>query len=568
MHSLPCRTPVRAAARRLPALLALLALTACGGTDGADGVDSAGDGSALQAADESERHALAATDAAGGRADELRFIVRLHPAALSAGATGVASARALAAAPPAATIEAAVHGQSRRLLADGAARPRRHYARAIQGFSFSVAPAQAEALLQRLRADPAVLSVEPDGLVRSAQVVKARSVDTAHWGVDRVDQRKLPLDRSYAPVGSGRGVSVYVIDSGISPHRQFDTRLAAGVDFVGDGHGSADCRGHGTHVAGSIAGFVAGVAPGATLVPVRVLDCDGISSIQRLLLGIEWVIEHAARPAVINMSLGAYASEVIDEAVLTALQAGLHVAVSAGNDNVSACLRSPARVPGALTVGASNGLDQRSSFSNFGSCVDLFAPGEQIMSADWRGTEGERLLSGTSMAAPHAAGAMALQLESRPGLSPAQLVQQLLSQSTSGRIASVAGSPNRLLFTGAAPQLPFPVVQDIHVGLVNGETAVARTQWTARVSVRVVNRSGQNIAGIKVTGLFGNARTPLSCTTAASGLCTLVSSAQPAGTAALTLAVRTLEGSAAIYRSERNVASTITLKRPKALDPR
>lgn len=539
----PHRLNRRIRLNRLPAAMAMgLLLSACGG-----GTDE--------------------TQAAGS--EPQRLIVQLHPAAVAADEAGRARALQAEAGTLQQRTEAAIQAQSLRLLGAGGPQAGLHFSRIWPGFTVEVAGHEAQALQQRLEQDPAVLSVQPDLLVSTGQTTSERSLtEFGHWGLDRIDQRRLPLNQRLATSTRGQGVTVFVLDSGISAHQQFGERLAAGTDHVRDGHGSADCRGHGTHVAGTIGGSVAGVAPGATLVSVRVLGCDGSGPISQVLAGIDWILNRQERPAIVNMSLGANAYPMLDEAVRSLLLAGFHVVVSAGNENTNACLRSPARVPGAITVGASDNADKRASFSNFGSCVDLLAPGLWVSAPDWRSPTAERLLSGTSMAAPHVAGTLALLLESRPTLTPTQLTQQLLAQSTTSVLAQLSGSPNRLLFAGSATALKFPPAHELNIGLLQGDTAVSKGRWTARATVRVVNASGKPMGGVKVSGLFQGATTPVSCSTAASGLCTLVSLPQAATMAQLSVAVQALEGAAFTYRRERDQARAITIQRPKVLAPR
>lgn len=508
------------------------------------------------------------TPQASGREPQ-RLIVQLHPAALAADEAGRARALQTAAGTLQQRTEAAIQAQSLRLLGPGGPRAGLHFSRIWPGFTVEVPGHEAQALQQRLEQDPAVLSVRPDTLASTGQTVSERTLsEFGHWGLDRIDQRRLPLNQRLATTTRGQGVTIFVLDSGISAHQQFGERLAPGTDYIRDGYGSADCRGHGTHVAGTIGGSLAGVAPGATLVSVRVLGCNGSGPISKVLAGIDWILNRQERPAVVNMSLGADAHPMLDDAVRSLLLAGFHVVVSAGNENSNACLRSPARVPGAITVGASDNTDKRAVFSNFGSCVDLLAPGQWVSAPDWRSQTAERMLSGTSMAAPHVAGTLALLLESRPTLTPTQLTQQLLAQSTPSVLAQLSGSPNRLLFAGSATALKFPPAHELNIGLLQGDTAVSRGRWTARATVRVVNASGKPMGGVKVSGLFQGASAPVSCSTAASGLCTLVSLAQTADVAQLSVAVQALEGAAFTYRRERDQARAITIQRPGGLAPR
>jgi subtilisin family serine protease len=281
--------------------------------------------------------------------------------------------------------------------------------------------------IEALRRNPRVASVEPDAVVRLST-----TQDGATWGLDRIDQRALPLSSTYTYAAGPAAVTAYVVDTGIlASHSEFDGRVGAGYTSIADGRGTSDCNGHGTHVAGTIGGTVFGVAKNVNLVPVRVLDCNGSGSWSGVIAGLDWIAAHhvAGTPAVANMSLGGGASSSVDAAVQAVIADGVTVVVAAGNSNVDACTSSPARVVAAITVAASDSTDTRASFSNFGSCVDVFAPGVAITAAWSNG--GTNTISGTSMASPHVAGAAALILSASSSSTPTDVTSRLLGAATS-----------------------------------------------------------------------------------------------------------------------------------------
>jgi subtilisin family serine protease len=316
----------------------------------------------------------------------------------------------------------------------------RVYQHALAGFSVEANPRS----IERLVRDPRVEYVEEDGAV---QLEATQSGAT--WGLDRADQRDLPLNGSYIYNYTASNVRVYVIDSGIlASHGDFGGRVLAGATAISDGRGTTDCNGHGTHVAGTVGGATWGVAKAVRLVPVRVFGCTGGSSNSTIISGIDWVRGNHVKPAVANMSLGGGASSAIDTATDNLINAGVTVVVAAGNDNANACNYSPARVANAMTVGSTASNDARSSFSNFGSCVNIFAPGSSIRSAWYTSNTATNTISGTSMASPHVAGAAALYLAAYPSASPATVRSAIYNKATTNRLTSIgSGSPNRMLYT-------------------------------------------------------------------------------------------------------------------------
>jgi len=322
----------------------------------------------------------------------------------------------------------------------------RHYEHVLPGFVVRADSRQ----LQRLLADSRVDYVEQDGVVEASATQNG-----ATWGLDRVDQRNLPLNSTYIYDTTASNVHAYIVDTGVlGSHAEFSGRMGNGYTAITDANGTSDCNGHGTHVAGTVGGTTYGVAKQAIIHPVRVLGCTGSGTNSGVIAGMDWVVANHVKPAVANMSLGGGASTATDDAIQRMHAAGVTVVVAAGNDNANACNYSPARAVNAITVGSTTNTDARSSFSNFGTCLDIFAPGSNILSAWFTGTSASNTISGTSMAAPHVAGVAALYLANNPAATPAQVATALFNNSTLGKVTSPGtGSVNRTLHSlfGAVP---------------------------------------------------------------------------------------------------------------------
>ena len=326
--------------------------------------------------------------------------------------------------------------------------------------------------------------------------------NSAPWGLDRIDQQSLPLNSTYDDGNfQGAYTNSYVVDTGIdSTNTDFEGRFLSGYTAISDGRGTGDCNGHGTHVAGIIGSKTFGVAKQTKLIPVRVLDCSGSGYNSYVIAGLNWIAARyrAGDLSVVNMSLGGAASSTLDEAVANLISKGIPVVVAAGNDNLDACDYSPARAPDAITVGATTTDDSRASYSNFGSCLDIFAPGSAIPST-WLGSNTYAYLNGTSMAAPNVAGVIARFIGQYPGLTPAQITKSLKTSSTKNLVTSAgAGSPNQLVYLSVVPD-----VTNVSLTVAGSATSVSSRQLITISAVSNVDgkvtfqANGKPIAGCK-----------------------------------------------------------------------
>jgi subtilisin family serine protease len=406
------------------------------------------------------------------------------------------------------------------------------FRRAVHGFEVSMN----EAAAKRLAADSSVQYVQRNGVYRISGIETS-----APWGLDRIDQRNRPLDGSYTFPNAAANVHAYILDTGIRlTHADLGGRAATGFDAITPGGTAADCNGHGTHVAGTVGGSTYGVAKGSQLVAVRVLNCAGEGDTAGVVAGIDWVTANAVKPAVANMSLGGGGDTILDNAVANSINSGVTYAVAAGNGDargnpLNACTASPARVSAAITVGATDSTDNRASFSNYGSCLDIFAPGVGITSSWWTGDTAKNTISGTSMATPHVAGAAALVASANPSWTPQQIRDYLVNNATNGAVVNPGtGSPNSLLHVvNPAPSSDFslsasPASRTVEPG--DSTTATVSTATTA---------GGAQALSLSVSGLPSGATasfSPASVTSGGSSTITITTSAStPSGSYDITV---------------------------------
>lgn len=433
------------------------------------------------------------------------------------------------------------------------------YNRAIRGFAVRIPEQATSAFLTAMQKNPQVSYVEEDTLMQTNTITQSNPV----WGLDRIDQHNLPLSKSFNYNKTGSGVNAYIVDTGIlASHQEFNGRVQTGYSAIADNNGTNDCNGHGTHVAGTVGGSTYGIAKNVGLVPVRVLDCAGSGAMSGVIAGLDWIIQNGRKSAVVNMSLGGSAYSTLDTAIDNLFNNGYVPVVAAGNSNTDACTSSPARAGKAITVAATDSTDTRASYSNYGSCVDLFAPGSQITSA-WIGSNSSAATaSGTSMASPHVAGVVATMLENNSTATPQSITDQLLNQSTINLIQNPMGSPNRLLYNLIDTQTITPVPSIIaHISKLNATTLRYRNgTWRANVTISVVDSNNLAVPNATVTGSFSVGGSNLNCTTNSLGQCQINSGTIKSATQT-TFNVNNIGGSNLTYAASSNLVSSITIYR-------
>jgi subtilisin family serine protease len=420
---------------------------------------------------------------------------------------------------------------------------KRTYQNALRGFEAQMSDSSAA----KLAADPAVRLIAQNHTV----TLEATQSPVPSWGLDRIDQRDLPLNNSYTYPTVAQNVTAYVIDTGVRfSHQTFGGRARSGRDTVDNDNDATDCHGHGTHVAGTIGGSQYGVAKGVSIVGVRVLDCQGSGTNAGVVAGIDWAAgDHdPGELAVANMSLGGAANAAVDTAVTNAVADGITFAVAAGNGDAlgnpqDACGFSPARVPTAITVGATQNTDARASFSNYGTCLDVFAPGVGITSSWLTNDTATNTISGTSMASPHVAGVAALILSANPTFSPQQVRDKLVNDASSNKVTDPrAGSPNKLLYVdnaGNPPPPPPPPRDDFSISLIPTSATITAGDTTSTMVNTAVTAGSAQMVNLTASGLPSGATATFAPTSvnagASSSLTIRTSTTTPNGTYPITV---------------------------------
>jgi subtilisin family serine protease len=429
------------------------------------------------------------------------------------------------------------------------------YTAAVKGFAATLP----DAAVQALRNNPNVDYVEQD------QTISLSTTESgATWGIDRIDQVDRPLDTLYHYNYTGAGVYAFIIDTGIlASHVEFTGRVQPGYTAISDGNGTNDCNGHGTHVSGTVAGTTWGVAKQASLVPVRVLDCKGSGSNSGVIAGVDWAANSALRPAVANMSLGGSFSSALNAAVAGAVSKGVTMAIAAGNSNADACNYSPASEPSAITVGATGSDDARASYSNYGTCVDLFAPGSGITSAWNTSSTATNTISGTSMATPHVTGVAALVTQANPGATPAAIANFIVQTASVNKVSSPGtGSPNLLLYSLGSGTATEPTKTVIAVKSIAGSKSRSGRNWVAKATVTMyVPGSGAAAPNVTVKGSFSPGQSG-SCVTASNGSCTLSSGTLSSSVTSTLFSVTGATGYNMTYDASLSAIKQLTITKP------
>ena len=449
----------------------------------------------------------------------------------------------------------------------------------LQGFAVSIPSDKVDAFLKAMQNNPLVEFVEHDRVMQVPPI----SQDTqlfATWGLDRIDQKELPLNNVYTTGGrTGSNVNAYVVDTGIlNVHTDFGNRVKTGYSSILNEASTTDCNGHGTHVAGIIGSVTYGVAKGVSLIPVRVLDCDGSGTLGSVIAGLDWVIQDAQldanknKRAVVNLSLGGSTSVSMDRAVQKMVESNIPVIVAAGNDNANACNTSPAREPLAITVGATTITDARASYSNYGNCLDLFAPGSEITSTWWTSSSNSatKTISGTSMAAPFVTGVAALAIEMNANATAAEIGNLIKNQATANKVTNLgSGSGNLLLYSLLQPSdsvtTPISAKTTVYVSNLTGSATTSGGGWVANAVLTVKDTNGNLQSGALVKGSFTLGLTSATCITGSNGTCTIstgIMPKSPFGLVPVTFAVVTVSGDALFYDGKQNTKSTLFINQP------
>ncbi|QER39107.1 S8 family peptidase [Acinetobacter suaedae] len=444
---------------------------------------------------------------------------------------------------------------------------RYRFDQALKGIAISIPEVASEAFLNAMLRHPLVNYVEED------QVIQINATQhNPSWGLDRIDQRTLPLNQSYQYEHTGTGVNLYILDTGIlATHQEFTGRVKKGFSAISDFNGTNDCNGHGTFVAGLAGGTTYGVAKQISLIPVRVVGCSGSGLMSNMIAGIDWILKNGQKPAVVNISMGGPAYEPLDTAIHNLSSQGFIPVVAAGNANTNACDLSPARSANAITVAATDKTDTRASYSNYGACIDIFAPGSGVSSAWNRSNSSVGTGNGTSMAAPHVAGAAALILQQNPTATTKMVTDQILTTATPNVVKNASGSPNRLLFTATAFQsdntaLSNQTAQQSTDILASVNQLIGSTTrnwlfgtWKATVNIKVVDQNQKAVSNATVTGEFSVGASSINCITNSIGECQLNSGTLSRNVTSTTFNVVNITGTNLTYAANHNQVSHLTL---------